>query len=172
MATANALAPSAAVSLTFAAPFTNARADSRSPSRAANVLCVITVSSVSSVSPSATPKKSPAACAAQASILRVQGWKCHVTQPLPGVSHLQPAGGAHGNEPFAWTREHASWRCHPWDPCSRRLVMEHGPRYFKPSRCLTDGQSRLSAMKAARSRQRRNGFVARSRPIVELGRAP
>jgi hypothetical protein len=44
--------------------------------------------------------------------------------------------------------------------------------YFRPSRSFTFGQSRLSAMKAARSGQRRNGFVARSRPIVELGRTP
>ena len=44
--------------------------------------------------------------------------------------------------------------------------------YFRPSRCLTLGQSRLSAMKAARSGQHKNGFVARSRPIVELGRTP
>jgi hypothetical protein len=49
---------------------------------------------------------------------------------------------------------------------------ERASDYFRPSRCLTVGQSRLSAMKAARSGQRRNGFEARSRPIVELGRTP
>jgi hypothetical protein len=54
-----------------------------------------------------------------------------------------------------------------------RLTMNgHASGYFRPSRCLTIGQSRLSAMKAATSGQRRNGFVPRSRPIVELGRTP
>ena len=56
---------------------------------------------------------------------------------------------------------------------SRRLIiMARASHYFRPSCCLTVGQSRLSARKAARSGQRRNGLVARSRPIVELGRTP
>src|SRR5262245_25924964 len=55
---------------------------------------------------------------------------------------------------------------------ARKEAGREGPPYFSPSRCFTFGQSRLSAMKPATSRHCRNGLVARSTPIVELGRAP
>ena len=44
--------------------------------------------------------------------------------------------------------------------------------YFRPCCFLNSGHSAFNRTKASASRQRRNGFVFRSSPIVELGRTP
>ena len=44
--------------------------------------------------------------------------------------------------------------------------------YFNPNCSLVAAQSRLRARNAWTSAQRRNGFVARSSAMVELGRTP